>query len=301
MKNYIIEGNIDFFSEIYSSLDITENEQKMPEDENLCLISNEPLKDNYIKLHCGHKFNYIPIFNDIKNHKQKFNYLEDKNTHLKVDEIRCPYCRNKQRELLPYFEELGIPKVHGINYINNGIICKNCDYLIPNELFDPNGNNPIEVSKQYENSNSKFFNCNNYGLYQIDKCIDNYTGNGFNFCHYHKKIVINEHNKKIKQKEKEEKQKVKQEHKQKEKEDKQKEKQKEKEDKQKEKQKEKEEIKLKTQEDKQEENVIIGSSHIHIHNNNGCIEIIKYGSKKGSICGCKIFENEKCKRHIIKK
>ena len=84
MTKYNIEGGIDFFSELYKSLDIEENNQKIEEDNNLCLITNQPLVDKHVKLECGHKFNYIPLFNDIKNHKQKFNNLEGCNSKLKL-------------------------------------------------------------------------------------------------------------------------------------------------------------------------------------------------------------------------
>ena len=116
MSKYNIEGGIDFFSELYKSLDIEENNQKIEEDNNLCLITNQPLLDKHVKLECGHKFNYIPLFNDIKNHKQKFNNLEGCNSKLKTNEIRCPYCRYKQNGVLPYYEELNIQKINGVNF-----------------------------------------------------------------------------------------------------------------------------------------------------------------------------------------
>jgi C1A family cysteine protease len=42
MSKYNIEGGINFFEELYKSLDIEENPQKTIEDTNMCLISNEP-------------------------------------------------------------------------------------------------------------------------------------------------------------------------------------------------------------------------------------------------------------------
>ncbi len=115
MSNYIIEGNFDFYKELYESLDSSDNNM----DEQLaqvCLISNTPLTKHFVELECKHKFNYVPLFKDLVNHKTKFSSLD---THrLKVNEIRCPYCRNKQDSLLPYIEELGLPKEHGVNWIN---------------------------------------------------------------------------------------------------------------------------------------------------------------------------------------
>ena len=72
MMKYNIEGGIDFYSELYKSLDIEENENKTEEDSNLCLISNQPLNEYHFKMICGHKFNYIPLYLDIKNHKEKY-------------------------------------------------------------------------------------------------------------------------------------------------------------------------------------------------------------------------------------
>ena len=70
---YNIEGQIDFFSELYKSLDEVD---KTDTDNNICLITNEPLTENFVQLECKHKFNYIPLYNDLVNHKRKFNYLQ---------------------------------------------------------------------------------------------------------------------------------------------------------------------------------------------------------------------------------
>ena len=115
MSNYIIEGNFDFYKELYESLDDSDN--NMDElSAQVCLISNTPLTKHFVELECKHVFNYVPLFKDLVNHKTKFSSLD---THrLKVNEIRCPYCRNKQGNLLPYIEELGLPKEHGVNWIN---------------------------------------------------------------------------------------------------------------------------------------------------------------------------------------
>ena len=73
---YNIEGNIDFFAELYKSLDDEDNQNKTAEDDNLCLITNQPLTEKYVELNCSHKFNYIPLYNDIYNHKKKYNNME---------------------------------------------------------------------------------------------------------------------------------------------------------------------------------------------------------------------------------
>jgi len=297
-KVYNTEGNIDFFDALYKSLDIDDNE-----DENICLITNEQLTNNFVQLQCNHKFNYFPLYNDIKNHKQKFNALEGHNGHLRSEEIRCPYCRNKQKELLPYYEELGLPLVHGVNYIdpNNKIKpaytynnhYSPCQYLTPNPQYDPSGNNPVETDN-INQGNCKFFKCLSYSHYQISDYITNYTGECIKVCYAHKRTMIKDHNLAIKNKKKEEDKKVKEEAKIKAKE---------------EAKKVKDEAKLKAKEDKQNtkkkikkpvENEILSSNIVIGNQITLCIEIIKSGPNKGNVCCSKIYNAPYCKRHIKK-
>lgn len=314
MSKYNIEGGIDFFSELYKSLDIEENNQKIEEDNNLCLITNQLLVDKHVKLECGHKFNYIPLFNDIKNHKQKFNNLEGCNSKLKTNEIRCPYCRYKQNGVLPYYEELNIIKINGVNFYDPSLnIMSNdnwpkCKYLTANVDYNPDGKNPIETSSKYSGKNSKFFTCMYAGHYHISQIIPNYHDFEMITCSIHKNIIVKEYNLNLKNKAKEEAKKIKEEAKQKAKEEKQKVKE--------EKQKEKEE-KQKAKKNKKQENKIIGlitdldiNNSNNVLNNNidttnnvlndGCIEIIKSGIKKGLQCGAKklISDGYRCKRHF---
>ena len=132
MVKYIIEGNIDFYEELYKEtkkeelIEIKEGiEQSNDKTKEpvLCLISNMPLTENFVQMKCGHKFNYIPLYNDILNHKKKFNIMEHKS--LKNIEIRCPYCRKVQQELLPYHKYLGVKEVHGVNYFDPNVVLKN--------------------------------------------------------------------------------------------------------------------------------------------------------------------------------
>ena len=64
MPNYKIEGNVNFYDELYKSLDEPEDGN----DLNVCLITNKPLENDCISLSCNHKFNYDAIYNDIYNH-----------------------------------------------------------------------------------------------------------------------------------------------------------------------------------------------------------------------------------------
>jgi len=110
MASYIIEEGINFNEELHKETAATSD------DTNVCLISGAPLEGNFVVLSCMHKFNYLPLYNDVLNHKKKFNTLEPK--HLRVNELRCPYCRNIQTGLLPYYELPGVRLLHGINWID---------------------------------------------------------------------------------------------------------------------------------------------------------------------------------------
>ena len=79
--------------------------------ENVCLISNEELEENCIKLTCSHKFNYNAIFQEIKNQKRYSNLEVQK---IRQHQIKCPYCRSVQDGLLPSRE--GYDNVVGVNW-----------------------------------------------------------------------------------------------------------------------------------------------------------------------------------------
>lgn len=116
MAKYIIEGSddaFDFYQELYKSFDDVENLEGESQ-ENLCLITGEKLSDKHVTMLCNHKFNYIPLLNDLINYKKKYNHMEAQ--CVKPHEIRCPYCRNRQSILLPYYEGIGIQKIQGVNF-----------------------------------------------------------------------------------------------------------------------------------------------------------------------------------------
>ena len=301
MSKYKIEGSIDFFSELYKSLD----DEDISDENNLCLITSQPLTANFFMMDCGHKFNYIPLYLDIKNHKLKFNSMEDSSTRLNHNEIRCPYCRKKQTNLLPYYEELGLYKIHGINYINPNYTppisvssnYKKCEFLTLNPNFDASGNNIVEIG-DHTGINLKFYKCCHLGS-QINYCNNGITeGNNFAdekyYCWNHKKEVVKKYKKDIKDKANEEIKKTKL----KVKEDAKNvlilEKQKANE----EKQKAKDELKANKQSKKIKivaKNVVLCPTIIE--ESIGCIETLRTGPNKGTKCGCKIIQDNICKRH----
>lgn len=301
MMKYSIEGGIDFYEELYKSLDIDEDNNKTEDDKNLCLITNKPLCDKFVEMVCGHKFNYIPLYLDIKNHKQKYNGMEGSSSRLNVNEIRCPYCRKRQQGVLPYYEELGLEKIIGVNffdikYQNPSSQYKKCEFLKINLYFDPSGNNVMETS-EYNNGNCKFHKCyqsgsqigHNYGLQEE---IENY-GDSKSYCWTHKKLVIKQYKKSIADKAKKEIKNAKLLAKEEEKKKAIEEKQKAKEEKQKAKKANKPKF--------MSENIVLGPVNItDISGNNiveGCNEILKNGINKGSVCGCKLYQDNMCKRH----
>ena len=265
MTKYFIEENINFYEELYKSLDKEDNQ----ENSDYCLISNQPLTENYVTMCCGHKFNYQPLFYDILNHKKKFNSME--RHHLRSTDIRCPYCRNVQKKLLPYVE--GYPKVHGVNFIDdstskmqhtfksNSMKLVNDGYIVGDCCYD--------TSKVGENG-------------EVLKCTNNmvkvFTNNKF-YCPLHKYMMLKKIMQENKMKLKEEKKKAKEEEKMK---------------------KIEEKMKLKAEKKKPkltsvvvslDENTVITNEIVV------CSQILKTGIKKGTSCNCKIFKDGVCKRH----
>ena len=103
---YIIEDELDFATELnnYMGQDNTVD---------TCLISQQPLTRSHITLPCNHKFNYMSLFKEVCNQKQKNMYEV---CHLKQHQLKCPYCRKVVEHLLPYIASECVEKKHGVNY-----------------------------------------------------------------------------------------------------------------------------------------------------------------------------------------
>ena len=272
---YIIEDNFDFYIELKNSLEVDvkydENNETNKDIYNCqeietCLISNVKLDNNFVQLKCGHKFNYGPLFKDILNYKKKFNNMEQ--TKLKSNEIRCPYCRKIQQDLLPYYTELAFPKEHGVNYLdplkNNYVSSYNlCQF----ETIITDISGVTTVNK-----------CYHYG-YTHGVLKEKYK-NSNKYCYTHKKVLVKELKQQEKDKIKLEKLLLKEEAKKKKLELKQ--------------------LLKNNNKIKDCENVVISDIIINNenHNINGCISLIKSGQRKGDKCGLKICEDFLCKRHF---
>ena len=134
MQKYLIEGNLDFYNEININ-DEDNNDDNLNYD-NICLITNEPLIDKFVTMECGHKFNYIPLYNDLFKQKYYTNIMEE--SRLKANEIRCPYCRSISNQLIPFYEKFCIVKdvfVRKIIGVNNYNLTGNMVILYDNSYY----------------------------------------------------------------------------------------------------------------------------------------------------------------------
>ena len=95
-----------------------------------CLISDELLQNNYITLECKHKFNYLELYNEVV--EQKTKKMLD-NSKLKLNEIKCPYCRNITKTILPYFKYYNTKIIRGVNNPQElSIKLNECQYIEKN-------------------------------------------------------------------------------------------------------------------------------------------------------------------------
>lgn len=120
--NYNLEGNINFYDELYKSLDDSSSDT---DETKLCQITGLELKDRFVTLNCKHVFNYDAIYTEIC--KQKFEFKTYTSESLSADDlktwrqhgygyyIRCPYCRNIQYDLLPYYDDMPYMQKYGVN------------------------------------------------------------------------------------------------------------------------------------------------------------------------------------------
>jgi hypothetical protein len=144
---YIIEGDVDFYSELNNSGDTNSIISLNSPNENVCLISKEVLNDNFITLPCNHTFNYIPLYKEVILQKITPNSLET--SRLSPYQIRCPYCRLIVNNLLPYIPLNNVEKITNVNYplnkcmkhldceqkLKNGNLCSKTAYKINGQIY----------------------------------------------------------------------------------------------------------------------------------------------------------------------
>jgi hypothetical protein len=200
MTKYIIEGNINFKDELYKLLD----EDSDNEDE-LCQITGLPLKDKYVVLECKHHFNYDALYKEIYKQKYEFKTYSPNNLtktdynkllNSKLDYfIRCPYCRNMQFTILPYYEDLGLKEIYGINSL---------DKTLPNTLLLSN-NRKVYYGFGHPDYTFTMFGvcfkkgeCCQQGNFVGDKCKSQYVTQLKNtqlyYCKIHYKNALKNYN-----------------------------------------------------------------------------------------------------------
>ena len=310
MAKYVIEGNIDFYDELYKSLGNNtkdcnnENCNDGKEKVEFCQISGLPLSDNNITLECKHKYNYDTLYKEICKQKYVFRTynlesLSKPDFQRFIDAavdyyIRCPYCRHVQFTMLPYYENSGCEKRYGINSLVKEH--NDTNYLIKTNV----------------NSN---YHYNAYGYTFLPgvccKVVDVKDGQNVfcttkfsalvpmmnkSFCLNHIRPEVKQYNNEKKLLEKTQKKEQKLLEKEKEKEQKLLEKQKEnalKKEKKKSQIKEKKNTIIK-------QNIQIGEFSTTTDNitNTTCCSILKSGAKKGQQCGAKGKYNGLCARHL---
>jgi hypothetical protein len=82
----------DFFALLGKSIS-----NPVQKNENICLISLEPLEKDCVKLECGHCFNYMSLFQEYKIQAVHIYKNMYKNNGVCFS---CPYCRTKQTDVL---------------------------------------------------------------------------------------------------------------------------------------------------------------------------------------------------------
>lgn len=185
--DYNIEGNINFQDELKKLLNEDDND-----DTDVCQISGYSLTDKFVTLECNHKFNYDALYKELMNQRYKYkNYnlniftASDRKKFINSKAnffVRCPYCRNIQFTVLPYYEELGLKKEYGLNTLEKGL---------PNPLILPGYNtNPnasiIHKGLIFKNVPGAF--CDHVNIFG-DICINSYLYNipetQLHYCCHH--------------------------------------------------------------------------------------------------------------------
>jgi len=179
-----IEGNINFYEEINKKDDLDN-------DDNICLITYLPLREDFVELECHHKFNYEPLYNDIINHKNVFNKLEK--DMLGVIEIRCPYCRNVQKTLLPPNDLY--KNIHSVNFIDKETLLLNNTY---NDYKWKKGVCMYSKDHYLSNKSCDYDTCKNYtckndiithiDLFDLNLCLLHKSEYQHNYILYNNKI-----------------------------------------------------------------------------------------------------------------
>ena len=130
-KYYVIEGDDetegqscenDFFNKLKCMMTQSkcagdDSIHDMDTDNN-CLLTKDALDDIHVTLNCGHKFNYIPLYKEVVIQKTSAGMSTNgyyNSSTLRLNELKCPYCRRVQDKLLPFLNYDNIKKLRGVN------------------------------------------------------------------------------------------------------------------------------------------------------------------------------------------
>ena len=120
--------------------------------DNICLITKEKLHPNHITLNCKHKFNYLPLYNEVVNQKNKQTNTYEV-TKLSSNQIKCPYCRIITNKLLPHIPYPSVKIIKNVNsYVTTSYNSKS-DYF----LYAP--------KCSHATTNNAKTECQKYGVY----------------------------------------------------------------------------------------------------------------------------------------
>lgn len=182
--NYLINSNIDFYKEI-NCFDNQDNDEYKKNEENICLLTGEILSNNYIKLDCNHKFNYLPLYYEIIQQKKSKSYMLE-STKLLLNQIKCPYCRNITNHLLPYIIDNNVEQKNGVNSpFKYCLQINNCNWIYKNgknkgnkcncSSFIFNDKNLCLKHHKINIKNNTKLNKNEYDIEIINKISKNYN------------------------------------------------------------------------------------------------------------------------------
>lgn len=126
-KYYVIEGvnaetetedcEYDFFNKLKCMTQCNESIENVNID-SCCLLTKEVLNDIHVTLNCGHKFNYVPLYKEVVIQKTSAGMTTNgyyNSCTLRLNEMKCPYCRRVQDKLLPFLNYDDVKRLRGVN------------------------------------------------------------------------------------------------------------------------------------------------------------------------------------------
>jgi hypothetical protein len=115
---------LDEFNNLLLETDDDDDEINNINGDNVCLITGEKLTEPHITLSCNHKFNYEPLYNDVKSHKSAKH-------NLRFTQMKCPYCRAVEDKILPYFKIGNVKRIFGVNHpMQYSILLNYCETVM---------------------------------------------------------------------------------------------------------------------------------------------------------------------------